>query len=63
MLNTQEREFAKRTGYKNKSGNWIDKQGFIVSESEIKEYLQEVVKIASGQNEHAINNEANNAKS
>lgn len=52
MLNTNEREHAKRTGYTIKKGVWYDKQGFIVSESEIKDYLQEVIKIVKGENEY-----------
>lgn len=46
MLNTNEREHAARTGFKLKKGVWYDKQGFIVSESEIRDYYKEVIKIA-----------------
>ncbi len=42
MLNTNEREHATKTGFKLKKGVWYDKQGFIVSESEIRDYYNEV---------------------
>lgn len=37
--------FAKKTGYKEKSGMWYDKQGFPVSESEIVDYYNEITRV------------------
>ena len=43
--------YAKRVGYKKKGSLWYDKMGFIVSEKEIKDSLDEIVRIVSGTEE------------
>ena len=39
--------YAKRVGYKKKGSMWYDKMGFIVSEKEIKDSLDEIVRIVN----------------
>lgn len=44
-MERQIKEFAKRTGYKEKKGMWFDKQGFPCSESEIIAYFREIQRV------------------
>lgn len=44
-MTRQIKVFAKKTGYKEKSGMWYDKQGFPVSESEIVDYFNEITRV------------------
>lgn len=45
MLNKDIQEFAKRTGFKKPKNGYTDKQGFLVSESEITNFYNEVQRI------------------
>ena len=51
MLSSELKEFAKKTGYKNKKGLWFDRQGFICEEREIVDYYNELKKIFQNQEE------------